>query len=56
MSGEEFVKAVMDEMEQYGMILLDEITRDVTIMPIAGKICGSYPEEFLEKETKDAGK
>ena len=56
MSEEEFVKVVMEEMEQYGMILMDEITRDVTIMPIAGKICGNYPEEFLEKETKDAGK
>lgn len=56
MSEEEFAKVIMVEMEHYGMIMRDDITRDITIMPIAGKICGSYPEEFLEKEIKDAGK
>ncbi|MBQ4529921.1 MAG: TIGR02678 family protein [Lachnospiraceae bacterium] len=56
MSQEEFCDILMKELEQFGMIQTDEVTKDITIMPIAGKLCGSYPEEFLKKETKDAGK
>ncbi len=56
MSQEEFGDVLMMELEQFGMIQTDEVTRDITIMPVAGKLCGSYPEEFLKKETKDAGK
>ena len=56
MSQEEFCDILMKELEQFGMIQTDGVTKDITIMPIAGKLCGSYPEEFLKKETKDAGK
>ena len=56
MSKEEFAGILMKELEQFGMIQIDEVTKDITIMPIAGKISGSYPEEFLKKETEDAGK
>ena len=56
MSEEEFTQIIMEELEHLGMIQVDNITRDITVMPVAGKICGIYPEEFLKKETEDAGK
>lgn len=56
MSGEEFIEMLIKELEQYGMIQIDDVTKDVVIMPIAGKICGTYPDGFLKKENADAGK
>lgn len=56
MSETEFTQILTTEMEQFGMIQVDAVTRDVMVMPVAGKICGIFPEEFLKKETEDAGK
>lgn len=56
MAETEFAAFLEEELEQLGMIELDDVTREVRIMPIAGKLCGSYPQDFLEKEKKDAGK
>lgn len=56
MPEEDFIQIVMEELEQLGMIQRDHITGDVTVMPVAGKICGIYPEEFLTKEIDDADK
>lgn len=56
MSKEEFVGIIVEELEQFGMIQVDDVTKDITVMPIAGKMCGSYPEEFLKKETENASK
>lgn len=50
MSQEEFAKEMQEELEQFGMIERDMVTEDVTIMPVAGKLSGRYPEEFNRKE------
>lgn len=53
MSEEAFAAFIKESMLEYGMIQVDPITEDVTVMPIAGKICGMYSKEFLEKEKID---
>lgn len=53
MSEEAFATVVNENMLELGMIRIDSITEDVTVMPIAGKICGMYSKEFLEKEKID---
>ncbi|MBD5088893.1 MAG: TIGR02678 family protein [Clostridiales bacterium] len=50
MSETEFANTILEEMEQFDMIRIDLVTKDVTIMPVAGKISGMYPEAYLEKE------
>ena len=53
MSEEAFAAFIKESMLEYGMIQVDPIAEDVTVMPIAGKICGMYSKEFLEKEKID---
>lgn len=56
MSADEFIQDIMEELERFGMMQVDTVTRDITVMPVAGKLCGSYPEDFLKEETEDASK
>ena len=46
----EFAKTILEEMEQFDMVRMEPVTKDVIIMPIAGKISGIYPKAYLEKE------
>lgn len=56
LSEEEYAQEMIEELKKFGMIQIDFVTRDVRIMPVAGKICATYPEGFLKKEQEDAGK
>lgn len=53
LSEQEFATIIIRELEQLDMIRIDDVTKDVVIMPIAGKISGMYPEAYLEKENID---
>lgn len=53
LSEHEFATIIIRELEQLDMIRIDDVTKDVVIMPIAGKISGMYPEAYLEKENID---
>lgn len=55
-SEQEFADVILDELEQLDMIRRDDVTKDVVIMPIAGKISGMYPQAYLEKENIDVSK
>lgn len=43
----EFVENVMDEMELWMFIRRLEATHQIKIYPLAGKIQGSYPKDYL---------
>ena len=55
-SEQEFANVILNELEQLDMIRWDDVTKDVVIMPIAGKISGIYPKAYLEKEKIDVSK
>lgn len=55
-SEQEFANVILNELEQLDMIRRDDVTKDVVIMPIAGKISGIYPQAYLEKENIDVSK
>ena len=43
----EFVKSVLDEMELWMFIRKEETAHQIKICPLAGKIQGSYPEDYM---------
>lgn len=55
-SEQEFANVILNELEQLDMVRRDDVTKDVVIMPIAGKISGIYPQAYLEKENIDVSK
>ena len=57
MSDQEYCDCMEAQLRSLGIIRMDEVTQEVTIMPIAGKIIGAYPDRYMELkegETKDA--
>lgn len=53
MSGENFAKDMIEEMEKLGIIDVDTLTGRCIVYPIVGKIVGSYPSDFAEKTVAD---
>lgn len=53
LSSQDFFQSVTDLMQQFNMIRLDEVSRNVTIYPICGKIIGLYEDEDEEGERDD---
>lgn len=52
-SSQEFFQSVTDLMQQFNMIKIDEVSRNVTIFPICGKIIGLYEDEVDEEGAGD---
>lgn len=50
MSDVEFVNSLFVELERLSSIQINEITQEVEIMPIIGKITGGYPKNFKEEK------
>lgn len=48
----EFIETVTEEMERWMFLKREEEMHQVKICPLAGKIQGSYPQDYME-ETKD---
>ena len=55
----EFVRNVIDEMTRFMFVKSEEDTQQVRVCPLAGKLKGGYPEDYLggdKDESKMAGK
>ena len=55
----EFVRTVIDEMTRFMFVKSEEDTQQVCVCPLAGKLKGSYPADYLggdKDESKMAGK
>ena len=55
----EFVRNVIDEMTRFMFVKSEEDTQQVRVCPLAGKLKGSYPADYLggdKDESKMAGK
>lgn len=55
----EFVRTVIDEMTRFMFVKSEEDTQQVRVCPLAGKLKGSYPADYLggdKDESKMAGK
>ena len=55
----EFVRNVIDEMTRFMFVKSEEDTQQVRACPLAGKLKGGYPEDYLggdKDESKMAGK
>ena len=54
MSDEKFTEALMTELISMDLIRIEEEYQEALLMPIVGRIIGSYPERYLElKEEED---
>lgn len=48
-SGSALYEELTDYMVGFGMLETDETGREITILPLAGKIAGNYPKDYWEK-------
>lgn len=47
MPDHEFIKILLEEMEDLDFLRIDPVTEEAEIMPVAGKLSGRYPERYL---------
>ncbi|WP_077612272.1 TIGR02678 family protein [Clostridium sp. Marseille-P2415] len=53
MSGREFEDCLIEELKSLDFLRIDAVTEEVQIMPVAGKIMGTYPERYLEQKREE---
>ncbi|AOY76543.1 hypothetical protein BJL90_12140 [Clostridium formicaceticum] len=53
MSTDKLCDEVMNYMEDFQMLQIEENSNTVLLMPLVGKMIGDYPKDFLEKISQE---